>query len=1115
MRTAKKSMLTSIVSLVLCIAMLAGTTFAWFTDEAVSKGNIIVSGEIDVAMYYSSTLENANWLTAEKTPVFTHENWEPGYTDVKYIKVVNEGNLSFQWKLGLDAGGSVSEISDVIDVYYVGAPSASLQSLDGLTSAGVLTSVLENDTVIDGTLLPGEEAIIAVAFHMQETAGNKYQKMSLCEEGFYVNLLATQFSAESDYFGSDYDNAATFPEGTVSENGSINIPEGATNNGILNTSLLIKDSSTNANVVVPAGVKLEDGATALKLNAYEVDDPNHNLVFDDGEEVKTFEVCVEGIAEDNTVPVIVNLGNTLGEVLYASLLNSYHIENGVAVPMTYVSSTEYFTEHNQFTYDPVTGETILYIATFSEFVVAESEIVKYTGKSVSSLKGTGTEKDPYLISTPEDLIYFASQVNGGNDYSGKFVKLNANISFFDYKQSFSPIGNQVNGKAFRGTFDGNGKVIMGLYQNGWDLGLEYGDKDGLGLFAYIEDATIKNLQLDHFEIIMEAVIMGNLVGYAYGNCTFENIAVTNSHISNYNWYTGGIAGWCGGEHTFTNVSVDHTNTVSGLWGSWDVPCGGLVGGVGSTTKVDFTNCLVAANIDTYNDVCANYQWYAYRYCGMVIGVTNATMKDPSTGTTYATISKDAENNDNITFTNCHVYYGKDVNRYYCELVANSIASYTHDYQFSRLTQVAAVNGTTITHLDGTKTTVPATGRYNYVVVNGSHSTENATCYHFVDGKAWDHKTAGTETVDGKEVLVENNQHIYIPFNQLFGGGQGVYGQREYAGITTHLPEEQTKTIYFQNNKNWSDVKIYYWYSNGVSGTGEYTWTNSAFPGESMTKVGNDGTYDVYSFELPVYASGFVINNGKSATDSGKLQTVDIKGSQIIDGNMYVLGKVTADTTKYDVYSIKYTTERKTVKFTNQWNWTDISVYYWYSDGTNEWHDVAFPGINATNVSGKVYSFNIPANACGYVIYAKYQGQELQTSDQKVESITNTKSFLVTDFNIKNTTNSNTITIFYQNSWNWRPGTLRIHYWGLSTGNTNWDTRPYLTKVGNDGSYDIYAYEIPKAVTGIVISGNHDINGNTVQTVDITKSIGISDGLAYCPNGESNGKAKIKTYSPTP
>ena len=140
----KKRLFTSVVALFLCFIMLIGTTFAWFTDVVSSNGNIIQTGNLKVEMYWSDELlpENSNeWKDAEAGAIFKHNNWEPGYTEVKYIKVKNAGNLNLKWKMSLEAEGKVTDLSDVIDVYYVNPVVNEITNADmsSLTSKGKLT----------------------------------------------------------------------------------------------------------------------------------------------------------------------------------------------------------------------------------------------------------------------------------------------------------------------------------------------------------------------------------------------------------------------------------------------------------------------------------------------------------------------------------------------------------------------------------------------------------------------------------------------------------------------------------------------------------------------------------------------------------------------------------------------------------------------------------------------------------------------------------------------------------------------------------------------------------------------------------------------------------------
>ena len=99
-RATKRALLTSIMALVMCVVMLVGTTFAWFTDTASTGVNKIQSGNLDVKLMYSTDMQR--WTEAtEQTKLFDDNAlWEPGYTQVVYLKVVNAGNLALKYEAG-------------------------------------------------------------------------------------------------------------------------------------------------------------------------------------------------------------------------------------------------------------------------------------------------------------------------------------------------------------------------------------------------------------------------------------------------------------------------------------------------------------------------------------------------------------------------------------------------------------------------------------------------------------------------------------------------------------------------------------------------------------------------------------------------------------------------------------------------------------------------------------------------------------------------------------------------------------------------------------------------------------------------------------------------------
>lgn len=350
----------------------------------------------------------------------------------------------------------------------------------------------------------------------------------------------------------------------------------------------------------------------------------------------------------------------------------------------------------------------------------------YTAHGMNSFRDTFNEQEE--SESEESIRWMVSLMNDIDLY-----EVNEN----DARVSFMPIGGVDKNVAFEGTFDGKGHTISNLYQNGWDLGYSYGQTAGMGLFGWVGDATIKNLKIDDAEISMEAVVMGVIAGYAGGNCTFTDITITNTQIANYNWDTGGIVGQVYGngcDFVFENINIDATNTISGHWGTWDVSAGGVIGRTADGTKVSLKNVNVACVLDVYNDVCAAYQWYAYRYSGMLVGYTKTTETDEN-GRTVATAP-------HVTCEEVTVTYGDWANYHYCQ---------------------------------------PSNVAPQFVRVESGYSTDA-----YYSGRHW---TAGVDAegnkmMDDTHVHAEGQAHNeLIPFDQLFGGGQGVYGTATHEGVT--------------------------------------------------------------------------------------------------------------------------------------------------------------------------------------------------------------------------------------------------------------------------------------------------------------------------------------------
>ena len=222
-RSIKKSLLATVLALCLCFSMLVGTTFAWFTDSTASTGNIIKSGTLEAKLMYSS--DNVAFVDVEDDDaeaIFNYDKWEPGYTDMKYIKVVNDGTLAFMWQLYIVPNGTVGNIADVIDVYVAEVGQGFDYKTATFNNVGTLAEMIaEDDGAAHGALLAPEstatcdgyerkgEVTLCIALHMREDAGNEYQN-SFVGTDFSIQLIAKQYTEEEDSFNDQYDKDSEY-----------------------------------------------------------------------------------------------------------------------------------------------------------------------------------------------------------------------------------------------------------------------------------------------------------------------------------------------------------------------------------------------------------------------------------------------------------------------------------------------------------------------------------------------------------------------------------------------------------------------------------------------------------------------------------------------------------------------------------------------------------------------------------------------------------------------------------------------------------------------------------------------------------------------------------------
>ena len=313
-KITRRALVMSVISLVLCCAMLVGTTFAWFTDEVTSAGNIIKSGTLEVTMDWADGKEapaSATWTDASTGAIFNYELWEPGYTVVRHIKISNVGTLALKYQLKILANGAVSDLSDVIDVYYAD-PAVQVDERTDLTAAmklGTLTEALAGmSQTASGSLAAGDTVTLTLALKMQESAGNDYQDKSIGSD-FSVQLLATQDTVEADSFGTDYDGSSIYVEKPMNVSGTTKVDTtGATTS--YDIALINEDGGKNGSAVVPAAAVAGD---VTDINVYVKETSlNTEVPVAANQDAKTYDVKVEGLKAGNTEKVKITLNIPTG-----------------------------------------------------------------------------------------------------------------------------------------------------------------------------------------------------------------------------------------------------------------------------------------------------------------------------------------------------------------------------------------------------------------------------------------------------------------------------------------------------------------------------------------------------------------------------------------------------------------------------------------------------------------------------------------------------------------------------------------------------------------------------------------------------------------------------------
>ena len=425
MKNTKRSLLTSLTSLLLCFAMLLGTTFAWFTDVSSSKGNKIVSGnlEFDLEVLDEATKQ---WYSIKesKEPLFHYENWEPGYTDVTVLKVENEGSVALKWIARFVTEEALTALADVIDVYTISSDTEidypTNNDLTGYTKIGTVKEFVNGLNVTnDGVLYPAgsntgvSESYLGVALKMQEGVGNNYQGMSLNGGTFDIKILATQYGYEGDAFsgnGNNYDDGAQYPTLATQIKYLTN-----------DTDYIYFDLSNNGNIIatmtVPAGA-VADPTYPVTVTITDID-PSETIIV--GENTKAFAYDIEvtnlksTLADDELITVTLNMPNALPSA------KVYHkgelIQDAI--------------------YDEVSGTISFKTDSFSPYAVTWKE---RTASNAAELRDVITGDDDVYIRLTDDIEFICDPAMNG--FNGSNMHM-AKSSTYTYYNGVNIVGKNI------------------------------------------------------------------------------------------------------------------------------------------------------------------------------------------------------------------------------------------------------------------------------------------------------------------------------------------------------------------------------------------------------------------------------------------------------------------------------------------------------------------------------------------------------------------------------------------------------------------------------------------------------------------------------------------------
>lgn len=221
-KSTKRALLLSALSLLMCVSMLIGSTFAWFTDSVTSGINKIVAGNLDVELYHSDKAATDEQV-GDTTKLFDDVTlWEPGAMVWEKLTVKNLGSLALKYTLAVNVSDvSVVNGKSLADVLKVAVMDVqpTRENIVTAEKKDLESFVLKSDCELEAK--NGVDDFYIAIYWAPSANDNDY---NVAGEKLYANLgvtlVATQATVESDSFDDQYDKDAEYPKFTDTWDGT-------------------------------------------------------------------------------------------------------------------------------------------------------------------------------------------------------------------------------------------------------------------------------------------------------------------------------------------------------------------------------------------------------------------------------------------------------------------------------------------------------------------------------------------------------------------------------------------------------------------------------------------------------------------------------------------------------------------------------------------------------------------------------------------------------------------------------------------------------------------------------------------------------------------------------